>query len=271
MVGFLYQDLDTPYMGEDEIDNPEGRRTLQRVFVVQGEWGLGERFAARLFIPVRDFSASGEIELNDSGLGDVEAWGRWAVGPEMGKSGGVLAAGLAFPTGSEVDDPEVVEENIIFGAGDYSLLLSAEGFRRFGTSHTLFGIARYRYALGAGGNGYRFGDDFGWSGTWQWKPRGGPLGLTAGLSGQHLGEDRQDGAPVISRGGRLHYASGGVSFALGEKGGTIGFLAQRLIEQDVRGDQLLAPYNFTAAYTFSWGEHAHEAPPPGPKAPTVSR
>jgi hypothetical protein len=177
---------------------------------------------------------------------------------------------VAFPTGSEADDPDVIEENIILGAGDYSLLLSAEGFWRFGPAHTLFGIARYRYALGAGDNGYRFGDDFGWSATWQWKPRGGAFGLTAGLSGQHLGRDTQDGAPVISRGGRLHYASGGVNFALGEKGGAIDLLAQRLLEQDVRGDQLLAPYSVTAAYMFSWGEHTHEAPPPGPKAPSAT-
>jgi hypothetical protein len=68
----------------------------------------------------------------------------------------------------------------------------------------------------------------------------------------------------------MHYASAGANLALGEKGGSIGLLAQRLIEQDVRGDQLLAPYSFTAAYSFSWGAHEHEAPPPGPKAPSTS-
>lgn len=65
------------------------------------------------------------------------------MGPELGRAGGVLGAGLAFPTGRDAD-PETTDENIVFGAGDYSALLSVEGFRRFGPNRTLFGLLRYR-------------------------------------------------------------------------------------------------------------------------------
>jgi hypothetical protein len=203
------------------------------------------------------------IEADTSGLGDVEVWGRWGLGPELGRSGGALGAGLAFPTGRE-GDPETVEENIVFGAGDASLLLAAEGFRRVGPQHTVFALALFRLPLGSGDGGYRFGEEFSWSGAWQWKPRGGPVGLSLGLSGQHFGQDEENGDPVESRGGRVHYAAAGLTFPLGD-GGSVGLLGQYLIEQSVRGDQLLSPWNFVVGYTFAWGEHVHPEPSPGPK------
>lgn len=254
--------MDTPYSGENEIANPLGRRTEQRTLTLQLDVGLTERFALRVFAPLRDIEASGMFEFDSAGLGDVEVWGTWGVGPELGRSGGALSAGLAFPTGRDAD-PDTVDENIVFGAGDYSLLVSAEGFRRVGPRQILFGLMLYRLPLGSGEGGYRFGEEFSWSGMWQFKPGGGPLGLSLGLSGQHFGQDEQHGAPVDSRGGRVHYLAGGLNFPLSE-GGTIGLLAQHLIEQDVRGDQLLSPWNFIAGYSFAWGEHTHSHPDPVP-------
>ncbi|MEE9218357.1 MAG: hypothetical protein V3U98_04760 [Acidobacteriota bacterium] len=203
------------------------------------------------------------IDFDSSGLGDMEVWGRWGLGPELGRSGGALGFGLGLPTGRD-GDPDTTDENIIFGAGDYSMLLSAEGFRKLGPAQAIFGLARYRLPLGAGSNGYRFGDDFGWAGTWQWRPRGGAVGLSLGLSGQHIDQDRQDGAPVASRGGRFHYAAAGISFPLGGKG-TGGALVQRLVERSVRGDQLLSPWNFVVGYSLAWGEHTHPEPALGPR------
>ncbi|MCZ6695552.1 MAG: hypothetical protein O7A63_03330 [Acidobacteria bacterium] len=226
--------------------------------MAQLDWGLGERLSARLLLLGRDITATGMVEFDSAGLGDIEAWARWGLGPEEGRGGGAVAGGLAFPTGRE-GDPSVTDENIVFGAGDYSLLLSVEGFRRLTSSQTLFGLARYRYPMGSGSNGYRFGDDFGWAATWRWNPGAGPIGLLLGASGQHLGRDELNGADVLSRGGRMNHLSAGVSFPAGKRT-SIGLVGQHLIDQDMRGDQLLAQWNFVAAWTLAWGQHLHEPP-----------
>jgi hypothetical protein len=223
--------------------------------LLQTEWGLGERLAVRGLIPYRDIRTSGRFDFDGSGLGDIEGWALWRLGPEGGRSGGVVGGGLAFPTGKSVPRA-LTNENVFFGVGNYSLLASIEGHHQLGGSLQVFGLVRYRLPLGAGNDGYRFGDDLGWTTILRWQPRGGPLGLTVGISGQHLGVDEQNGAPVPNRGGRLHYASVGASIPLGGRV-TLSALSQWLVEQDVRGDQLLAPWQMVTGLTWSWGAHEH--------------
>ncbi len=237
-----------------------GRRTRQRTLLLQTDWGLTERFAVRAVVPLIDIAASGMFTFHGSGLGDVEAWGHWGLGPELGAHGGALGAGLALPTGRDVGSELTEINSVAFSAGELSLLLSAEGFRRLAPSHTLFGLVLYRRPLGSGPGDYRFGDSLGWSGIWRWSPERTPVSFSLGLTGQHLGQDEQAGERLPFRGGRLHYATGGVSLPLGKNGGSLSLLAQRLVERDVRGDQLLAPWNLMVGYSFSWGEHTHDGP-----------
>jgi hypothetical protein len=195
------------------------------------------------------------FDFDDHGLGDMEGWALWRLGPESGRGGGAVGGGLSFPTGK--DSPRTLtSENVFFGVGDYSFLASIEGYRRLTENLQLFGLLRYRFPLGSGDDGYRFGDDLGWTGIIRWHPRGGPVGLMLGLSGQHLDQDEQNGEPVESRGGRMHHASVGVNVPLGG-GVMLSALSQWLVEQDVRGDQLLAPWQIIAGLTWSWGAHEH--------------
>jgi len=225
------------------------------LWLAQGEWGLGERLSVTALIPYRDVSASGRITFNDAGLGDIQVGALWRLGTEGKRFGGAVGGGLALPTGDDAQSG-LTSENVVFGAGDFSLLTSVEGFRRLAPDWTLFGLARYRRPLGAGEANYRFGDDFGWVSSLRWQVRGGPVGAMATLSGQHLGRDDQHGAAVDSRGGRLHHTGLGVAFPVGG-GLSASLLAQRLIERDVRGDQLLAEWQFTAGLNWTWGTHEH--------------
>lgn len=231
------------------------RRTLQRALLLQGEWGLGERFAVRAMIPYRDIETSGEFQFEGNGMGDVEAWGLWRLGAEEGQGGGAVGGGLAFPTGE--DSPAALTaENVFFGVGAYSMLATVEGFRKLPAGFTVFGTARYRLPLGSGDENYRFGDDFGYSGTLTWQRENSPVGLMAGITGQHLGQDEQDGEKVDNRGGRMNYALLGASFSLG-KGVTLNIVSLWLVDQDVRGDQLLAEWQAVTGLTWAWGKHEH--------------
>jgi len=252
---FVYQDLDTPFSGSRELDNFDDRRTQQRLWLAQAEWGLTERLSVNALVPYRDVSASGRINFNDAGLGDIQVGANWRLGAEGKRFGGAVGGGLALPTGDDAQSG-LTSENVVFGAGDFSLLASVEGFRRLATDWTVFGLARYRRPLGAGDDDYRFGDDIGWVSSVRWQVRGGPVSLMSTLSGQHLGRDHQHGASVDSRGGRMHHAGVGVGFPVG--GGLSGsLLAQRLIEKDVRGDQLLAEWQFIVGLNWTWGSHEH--------------
>lgn len=134
---------------------------------------------------------------------------------------------------------------------------AVEGFRRLGSGWTLFGSARYRQPLGEGDEAYRFGDDLGIQGTVAWSPGEARYGVNAGLSSQHLGRDEQAGVEVASRGGWFRYASLGIRFRL-RNGLDVGLASSWLIDQDVRGDQLLARRQATVGLAWSWGEHEHE-------------
>jgi len=231
------------------------RRTLQRSLLLQGEWGLTERVAVRAMIPYRDFKTSGEFEFNGDGMGDVEAWGLWRLGPETGKGGGAIGGGLSFPTGK--DSPaDLTGENVFFGTGAFSLLATVEGFRQLPAGFRLFGMARYRWPTAEGDDSYRFADVFGYSGTLAWQRENSPIGLMAGITGQHLGQDEQYGVKVSNRGGRLNYASLGASVGLG-KGLALNIVSLWLVDQDVRGDQLLAEWQAVTGLTWAWGKHTH--------------
>ncbi len=231
------------------------RRTLQRALLLQGEWGLGERLAVRFTIPYRDIETSGGFEFDDQGLGDVDAWGLWRLGPEGGQGGGAVGGGLSFPTGKDAP-VELTGENVFFGVGAPSLLATVEGFRQLPAGFRLFGSVRYRLPLGEGDEDYRFGDDLGYSGTVAWRRGEAPVEITAGFTGQHLKQDEQDGIKVDNRGGRMHYATLGAGFSLG-RGLALNVLSMWLVEQDVRGDQLLAEWQAVTGLSWSWGRHDH--------------
>ena len=180
------------------------------------------------------------------------------LGPEGGRGGGAVGAGLSLPTAEE-SPPGLVDENVFFGAGAVGLLVTLEGFRTLRPSWALFGSARYWLPLAEGDGDYRFGGDLGYQGTLAWSPGEGRLGLNLGISNQHLGHDERNGQELDDRGGRLHYASVGVRYRLRE-GLALGVASSWLVDRDVRGDQLLARRQATAGLVWSWGEHVHEEP-----------
>jgi len=250
VLSFLYQDLDTPFMGSREIPNPDQRRTIQRSLVAQVDYGWTDRLATRFVLPARDIGISGRVEIDTAGIGDVEAWARWRLGDALARWSGVVSAGLALPTGRE-PEPSLADENAFFGAGNESLLLSAEAGRRVGDAGSLFILVAYRDPLGAASSGYRVSDDFAWTAAWSHAPADSRFGLVLGASGRHLGQDRENGALVESRGGRLQHLHAGLTLSAGDAG-RVGFIAQYLVEQDVRGDQLLAEWNLIATYGLRW-------------------
>lgn len=238
------------------MPNPAGRRTVQRAVLLRGEVGLGELWAARALLPVRSIETSGLFEFEGEGLGDLELQLMRRLGPEAGKGGGAAGLGLTLPT-AESAPVDLIGSNVFFGTGAVGLLATIEGFRKMAPEWTLFGSARYRRPLGEGDESYRFGDDLGYQGTLAWGPAESRFGANLGLSGQHLGRDEQFGVELDNRGGRFHYASLGLSVSLRD-GLDLGLASSWLLDQDVRGDQLLARRQTTVGLAFSWGEHVHE-------------
>ncbi len=257
-VLYLYQDLDTPFGGSEELPNPAERRTLQRSLLLRGEVGLTERLAVRALLPVRSIETSGLFDFEGEGLGDLEVELMRRLGPEGGRGGGAIGGGLALPTAKDAPTG-LTDENVFFGAGAASLLVTLEGFRTLNPSWAIFGSARYRRPLGEGDEDYQFGDNLGYQGTLAWSSNSGRYGFNVGLSNQHLGRDEQDGLELESRGGRFHYASLGARVTLRE-GLSLGVASSWLVDQDVRGDQLLARRQATIGLAWSWGEHVHADP-----------
>ena len=254
---FLHQDLDTPYGGSEELPNPDGRRTLQRSLLLRGEIGLGERYALRGLLPVRSIDTEGLFEFEGEGLGDLEFEVMRRLGPEEARGGGAVGVGLSLPT-AESAPVDLVDENVFFGAGAASLLVTLEGYRILAPGVTLFGSARYRRPLDEGDEDYLFGEDFGYQGTVAWSPGDGRFGVNVGVSSQHLGRDEQAGIELDNRGGRFQYATLGLRYRL-RYGLDLGVASSWLVDQDVRGDQLLARHQATFGLAWSWGEHVHEA------------
>ncbi len=218
--------------------------------------GLGERYALRALLPVRSIRTSGLFDFAGEGLGDLEVELLRRLGREGGRAGGAVGAGLALPT-AESAPVGLTGENVFFGAGAVSLLATLEGYRRLGGAWTLFGSARYRRPLGEGDEAYRFGDDLGYQGTLAWSPAEGRLGVNVGARGRHLGRDEEAGVELDNRGGRFHYASLGLRLRLRD-GLDLGLASSWLVDEDVRGDQLLARRQTTVGLAWSWGEHRHE-------------
>lgn len=237
------------------MPNPAGRRTVQRSVLLRGEVGLGERYAARALLPLRSIDTTGLFEFQGEGLGDLELEVMRRLGPEGGRGGGAVGGGLALPT-AESAPADLVDENVFFGAGAVSLLVTFEGYRRLAPALTLFGSARYRLPLAEGDEAYRFGDNLGYQGTLAWSPGEARFGINVGVSAQHLGRDEQAGVELDNRGGRFHYASLGARFRL-RNGLDLGVASSWLVDQDVRGDQLLARRQTTVGLAWSWGEHVH--------------
>lgn len=177
------------------------------------------------------------------------------LGPEGGRGGGAFGAGLSLPT-AETAPVDLVGENVFFGVGAASLLATLEGFRTLNDAWSLFGSARYRLPLDEGDERYRFGDNLGYQGTLAWSSGEGRFGFNVGISSQHLGQDEQAGVKLDNRGGRFSYASLGFRYRLRE-GLSLGVASSWLVDQDVRGDQLLARWQMTTGLSWSWGEHTH--------------
>lgn len=218
--------------------------------------GVGERYAVRGVLPLRSIETSGLFEFEGEGLGDLEVELVRRLGPEAGKGGGAVGLGFALPT-AESAPIDLVDENVFFGAGSASLLVTVEGYRKLAAAWTLFASARYRRPLDEGDAGYRFGPDLGYQGTLAWSPTEGRFGANLGLSSQHLGRDEQFGVELDNRGGRFQYASLGVRYRLRD-GLNLGLASSWLVDQDVRGDQLLARRQATIGLAWSWGEHVHD-------------
>ena len=257
-AAWFAQELDTPYAGRDEIANPEGRRNVQQSLLLLAEFGLSERLALSGSLPLRHIRAEGEFEARTSGLGDAEAVLRYGALPLTltSRFNLNLLGGLGLPTGRS-EGEEFALENIQFGVGDFTGIAGFEMSWLFHSTVSTFFRSQGRFVLGANRDGYRFGDAFDNALGASIRVGAGGSRIMAQVSTLHLEQDRQDGSPVISRGGRWVYGSAGVRFQAGRRGGIIG-LVQRVISVDVRGDQLVSPWNLLLGYDIRIPGHRHD-------------
>ena len=260
-VVYFVQELDTPYSGSDEIPNPMGRRNLQQTMLLQAEFGLTPRLALGGMLPVRNVRSEGEIDLHTTGLGDAEATLRYSAVPLTLKSKFSLnlIGGLGLPTGRS-EGLELTQENIQFGVGDFTGIAGFELSHAVHPSVSTYFRSQGRFVMGANSDGYRFGDAFDNALGASFRVGIRETQILAQVSTLPLEQDRQDGAPVDSRGGRWIYGAAGVRFRIGKQAGIVG-LVQRLISVDVRGDQLVSPWNLLIGYDIRLPGHAHDEDP----------
>ena len=210
-AALLIQDLDTPYSGSGEIPNPDGRRTRQQTLLLQAEFGLTDRWGLGATLPLRHAKAEGRTDLDTSGLGDIEVLLRYAAFPlALGRMASLnLLGGIGLPTGRS-EGLLAAQENIQFGVGNFSAIAGFEWSYRARPGVTAFLRSRAGLVLGANADGYRFGDSFDNAAGVTLLLRSPKLRVIAYVSTLHLEQDRQDGEPVESRGGRWIYGAVGL-------------------------------------------------------------
>ena len=260
-VTYLFQELDTPFGGNDELPNPEGRRNRQQTLLLQAEFGLTERLALSGTLPLRHAQGDGHIDLNTSGLGDTEVVLRYATNPLglRNRASFNLLGGVGLPTGRS-EGIELTMENIQFGVGDFTGIAGLELSYRINSAVSGFFRSQARLVLGSNSDGYRFGNSFDNAVGVSFLLGASDLRLFTQLSTLHLKQDHLDGAPVVSRGGRRVFGALGLRFGtVGARGGVVA-LVQRLVDVNVRGDQLVSPWNFVLGYDIRLPGHEH---PPG--------
>jgi len=258
---YQHQKLDRVYLGDTIAPNPENRRNTQRTILVRGEYGLTPGTSLAFGLPVRDVDLRGMETADVTGAGDLEAAVRWSPLPvTLARRVLInLSAGVTLPTGRSTGS-DLTQENIQFGAGAVSALAAVEMSARLTPHAALFGRAGGRWPTGEGDDGYRFGDAYDWLAGLDAGQESGRVRLQAMLLGVHLKQDTQDGVPVEDRGGRLLYGIGGVRFETTEKT-ALAFSVQRLVDADLRGDQLAARWVFQdgVQVRFGGGEHPAHA------------
>ncbi len=255
-AALLIQDLDTPYSGSDEIPNPDGRRTRQQTLLLQAEFGLTDRWALGATLPLRHAKAEGRTDLDTSGLGDIEVLLRYAAFPmALGRLASLnLLGGIGLPTGRS-EGMLAAQENIQFGVGNFTAVAGFEWSYRARPGITAFLRSRAGWVLGANDDGYRFGDSFDNAAGATFLLRSPNLRIITYVSTLHLEQDRQDGEPVQSRGGRWIYGAVGLHATGVGQNGAIAITLQRLIDVDVRGDQLVSPWNLFMGYDIRLPGH----------------
>ena len=152
---------------------------------------------------------------------------------------------------------ELTRENIQFGVGDFTGITGVEFSYLFRPTFSFYFRSQGRFVLGSNSEGYRFGDGYDTALGGSFRFGASQFQLLTQISTLHLEQDQQDGIPVDSRGGRWVYGSLGVRFRTGERSGIVA-LAQRLLDVDARGDQLVSPWNFLVGYDLRLPGHRHE-------------
>jgi hypothetical protein len=232
------------------LPNPEGRRTLQDAAFLTADYGLTERINVGFLIPYRSSRSRGRVEGEVEGLGDIGLSARFAFNephsPGLKANGIVLAT---LPTG-EVETG-FLDENIVLGVGAVGLGAGFEVIHdRPGLGSAFLRVLGSKPA-GASDGGVRFGGSLSASAGYG-RPFAGGGRIRWALSGGVTWNeaDRENGLAVLNRGGRLAFATAGVSFPLG-RDFELSAGAQRLVAADLRGDQLAAEWSGYAAIRWT--------------------
>ena len=262
---YLWQDLDTTFSGSAETPNPLGRRNVQQTLMLYSEFGLDERLSLRGSVPVRNIDSEGVVNEETTGLGDVELILRHStVQMDLQRKIGLnLIAGLGLPTGRS-EGLTFAMENIQFGVGDFTAIAGFELSYRLRPLVTTYLRSQARFVLGSNSDGYQFGDALYSTAGAAFRIGSTENQVLTQITALHLDQDRQDGVLVPSRGGRWIYGSAGFRFAAGRRGGVTATV-QHLLDTDLRGDQLVSPWNFIVGFDIRLPGHRHPAgenPPP---------
>ena len=217
------------------------------------DWGLREWVNLGLIVPFRNSRATGRIEADVDGLGDIGLSGRFALTDPDRSAWKVAALGLvSLPTGEVEDDPARLEENVVLGVGAISLGGAVEAIHDWPRAGSLYFRAMGVEPTGTSDEGVRFGGSlsilsgfgrpFVTAGRSRWA-------VSAAIGWTEV--DRTEGEEIESRGGRQATVTGGLLFPLAKEL-DISLGAQRLVDVDLHGDQLAARWSGFLGLRWLW-------------------
>ena len=231
---------------------------MQDTAVLSLGYGLRERVNLGLFIPYRWSRATGEVEADVTGPGDLGLTARFGLtDPDRAPWKLSAIAAVTFPTGDV--ETGFLDENIALGVGAVSLGGGLDLLRDWPVAGRLLLQFVGIKPTGPSDEGVRFG------GNLQFLAGYGRPFFPAGRSRWAVSAssawaepDTEGDQEIPNRGGRLSYATFGLSFPMGPRW-QVGLSGQRLLDADVHGDQLVARWTGFLSFRWLW-----EPPAPMP-------
>lgn len=238
------------YAVDRKVSNPEARRTTQDGAILGADYGVTERFAVGILVPYRNSRSTGRVEGDVEGLGDVTLSVRFGLTDPHASP---LRIGALFTASVPTGDVETgfLDQNIVLGVGAVSLGGGLEVIRDWPSGTSLFFRTLGSKPTGPSDEGIRYGGTISASAGY-----GRPFVLRRefrwSVSGTILWTepDEQDGRDALNRGGRLGTLAGGVGIPLGGDR-ELFFGVQRLLDAQVRGDQLVATWGGYLGFRWS--------------------